>query len=420
LIPRLEAGASVRILTVGNRYPPWSLGGYETTWASTVTALRAAGHPTCVLTTRPDPTDRPADEAADGAAAGAPPAEVSRELGWYWHAHRFPHRSLRECVALERANAAVLTRTLHAWRPHAVLWFAMGGMSLSLLEQVRRAGVPAVAAVGDDWPGYGPGVDGWTHRWRGPIGRLAAPVAERLSGVPARLDLDRAARWTFISAHTLAAARAAGWRLPGAVVHHPGVDPDRFVPSPAPPWRWRLLYCGRIDPRKGIDTAVRALGQLPDAATLVIDGHGDAEHAGELRALAGELGLGDRVRFRLSDRSEVPAVIGACDVLVFPVTWEEPWGLVPLEAMATGRPVVAASSGGGAAEYLEPERNCLAFAPGDADELAGALRRLADDEALRAALVRGGAATAGRLSERAFVEALLAELEGAVAAGAIP
>jgi glycogen synthase len=401
----------VRILTVGNRYPPWSLGGYETTWASTVAALRAAGHPTYVLTTQPDATDRPAD--------GAATAELGRELTWYWEAHRFPLRSLRECVALERANAAVLAARLRAWRPDAVLWFAMGGMSLSLLEQVRRAGVPAVAAVADDWLGYGPEVDGWTRRWRGPVGRLAAPVAERLGGVPARLDLERAARWTFISAHTLAAARAAGWRLPGAVVHHPGVDPERFAPSPPPPWQWRLLYCGRIDPRKGIDTAVRALPLLPDAATLVIDGHGDATHAAALQALADELGVGSRVHFRVSDRPAVPAAIAACDTLVFPVTWEEPWGLVPLEAMATGRPVVAADSGGGAAEYLEPERNCLAFAPGDATGLAGAVRRLADDEALRGALVRGGTATAGRLSERAFVAALVAELEAAVAAGAI-
>jgi hypothetical protein len=81
--------------------------------------------------------------------------------------------------------------------------------------------------------------------------------------------------------------------------------------------------------------------------------------------------------------------------------------------------VVAAASGGGPAEYLEPERNCLGFAPGDAGGLAAAVRRLAGDEALRAVLVRGGTATAGRLTERAFVEALMGELEGAVAAGAI-
>ena len=108
--------------------------------------------------------------------------------------------------------------------------------------------------------------------------------------------------------------RAAGWRLPGSVVHHPGVDPERFAPSPAPPWQWRLLYCGRIDPRKGIETGVRALPLLPDAATLVIDGPGDAAQAGELRAPADEVGLGHRVRFCVSDRGEVPAVIAACDV----------------------------------------------------------------------------------------------------------
>jgi glycogen(starch) synthase len=401
----------VRILTVGNRYPPWSLGGYETTWACTVAALRAAGHPTHVLTARPDLTDRPYE--------GPALDDVSRELRWYWHAHRFPQHSLRACVALERANAAIVAAALASWRPDAVLWWAMGGMSLSLLEQVRRAGVPAVAAVGDDWPGYGPRVDGWTRRWRGRGGRVLAPIAERLTGVPAALDLDRAARWTFVSAHALAAARAAGWRLPAAVVHHPGVDPQRFSATPLQPWRGRLLCCGRVDPRKGIDTAVRALALLPQDTTLAIHGDGDAAHSDELRALAGELGLGARVRFSVSDHAEVPTAIGSCDALVFPVTWEEPWGLVPLEAMATGRPVVAARSGGGAAEYLEPERNCLAFAPGDADGLAAAVRRLADDETLRAALVRGGTATAGRLSERTFVEGLVAELEASVAAGAI-
>jgi glycosyltransferase involved in cell wall biosynthesis len=276
-----------------------------------------------------------------------------------------------------------------------------------------------VAAVGDDWPGYGPRVDGWSRRWRTPLGRVAAPAAERLAGVPTRLDLDRAARWTFVSAHALAAARAGGWRLPGAVVHHPGVDAKRFRLSAARPWQWRLLYCGRIDPRKGIDTAVRALAHMPLAATLAIHGDGDAAHAGALRALAGRLGVGERVRFSATDHAGVPAALAECDALVFPVTWEEPWGLVPLEAMSSGRPVVAAASSGGPAEYLEPERNCLDFVPGDAAGLAAAMRRLAEDDALRATLVRGGTATAGRLTERAFVEGLMAELEGAVAAGAI-
>ena len=400
----------MRILSVGNRYPPWSVGGYETIWAATVRALRAAGHPTLVLTTRPDQTDRPA---ADG-----PVLDVHRELDWYWRAHAFPPRSLRECVALERRNAAVLAASIASWRPDAVMWWAMGGMSLSLLEQARRAGLPAVAVVGDDWLSYGPQVDGWTRRWRGPRGAPAAPLAARIAGVPARLDLDRAARWTFISAHLLVGARAVRRRLRHAVVHHPGVDPARFAPSAPPPWQWRLLYCGRIDPRKGIATAVRALAALPAQATLTIDGDGDRGHADDLAALAQQLGVAERVHFTISEPSAVPAAYAAADVVVFPVRWEEPWGLVPLEAMAVGRPVVASDAGGGPAEYLRPEDNCLRFAPEDPAGLAAAIRRLADDEALRARLVAAGRETAAGLGEAAFHDALMAELEAAVAAGA--
>jgi glycogen(starch) synthase len=399
----------VRILSVGNRSAPWSTGGYETIWAAGVAALRGAGHPTLVLTTLPDPSDRP--------AVAEPDVEIRRQLAWYWRAHAFPHRSLRQCVALERGNARTLAAAIGAWRPDAVMWWAMGGMSLSLLEQVRRVGLPAVGVVADDWPAYGPGVDGWIRRWRSPAARPAARVAERIVGVPARVDLDGAARWTFISAHVLGGARAAGWRMAHAAVHHPGVNPDRFAPTAAGAWRWRLLYCGRIDRRKGIATAVRALALLPGEATLTIDGDGDPAHAAELRALAAQLGIGDRIRFVVSEPAQIPAAYAACDALVFPVTWEEPWGLVPLEAMAVGRPVVASRAGGGPAEYLEPERNCLQFAPDDAQGLAAAIRRLAADSELRVAVVRGGAATAGRLSEVAFHRALESELAAAVAEG---
>jgi hypothetical protein len=233
----------VRVLCVGNRYPPWSLGGYETTWAGAVGALRRRGHEVRVLTTRPDPTDR---------VSSAPmPADVHRDLGWYWRANDFPPRGLRACVALERANAEVFAAHRHAFDPHVVMWWAMGGMSLSLLEQARRAGVPALAVVGGEWVNYGPEVDAWCRRWRG-TGRWLAPVASRLAGIPARLRLDRAGQWSFNSLSTLAVARQAGWRLPDATVDHPGVAAERFTGVPASPdWRWRLLCCGRIDPTRG-------------------------------------------------------------------------------------------------------------------------------------------------------------------------
>ena len=102
---------------------------------------------------------------------------------------------------------------------------------------------------------------------------------------------------------------------------------------------------------------------------------------------------------------------------MFPVQWEEPWGLVPLEAMAVGRPVVASRAHGGADEYLRDGENCLRFEASDADALAAAVRRLAGDPGLRARLIAGGRETAAGFTERRFNEAIERELELAVAGG---
>jgi glycogen synthase len=98
------------------------------------------------------------------------------------------------------------------------------------------------------------------------------------------------------------------------------------------------------------------------------------------------------------------------------VLWEEPWGLVPLEAMAVGRPVVATGTGG-SGEYLVDGENCLIYGPPDnAAQLAAAIRRLADDEGLRGRLREGGFATAEKFTEAAFNEAVSIALEQAASA----
>jgi glycosyltransferase involved in cell wall biosynthesis len=225
--------------------------------------------------------------------------------------------------------------------------------------------------------------------------------------------VEQTARWAFISAYTLETARATGLRLAGAAVIHPGVDQSRFRFREPERWNWRVLYCGRIDPRKGIATAVEALSRLP-MATLTIDGDGDRRHRSELQKLAERAGVSERVRFCASEPAAVPDAYASADAVVFPVRWQEPWGLVPLEAMATGRPVLAARAGGGAAEYLRDGDNCLQFEPGDADGLAAALERLAEDAGLRGRLVREGRLTAARFTASRFHELLEAELERAL------
>ena len=95
----------------------------------------------------------------------------------------------------------------------------------------------------------------------------------------------------------------------------------------------------------------------------------------------------------MRSRGELPDIYAGSDVVLFPVRWQEPWGLVPLEAMALGRPVIATGQGG-SGEYLRDQENCLLVPPGDPRAIAAAVRRLADDPQLRARIRTGGLATA--------------------------
>ena len=395
--------AAVRVLAVGNMYPPHHLGGYELMWRSAMEHLGRGGHEVRALTTehRQDGVD-PAieDEPA-----------VHRELRWYWRDHSFPRMSMLERFRLERHNNRVMARHLAEFDPQVVNWWAMGGMSMSLIEAVRRAGVPAVGVVVDDWMLYGPRVDGWQRAFgRRPVAGLVEP----LSGIPTRLRPAEGASWLFVSDAVRRRAIEAGWEVGEATVAHGGVDPSLFPRSPARPWTRRLLYVGRIDPRKGIATAIRAVSEV-DAATLTVVGRGDDRHLAELHELARGLGVGQRVRFEQHAREDLAAVYASADAVLFPVLWEEPWGLVPLEAMSAGRPVIATATGG-SGEYLSDGVNCLLFSPPeDPVALAEAIRRLAGDADLRSRLREGGFATAGRFTEEGFnrrVAAALARAAG--------
>ena len=388
----------MRVLSVGNMYPPHHLGGYELVWRSAVEHLRRSGHAARVLTS----------DLRLGRVSAADDPDVHRELRWYWRDHRFPWRSPPARVRLERHNAAVLRAHLDEFAPDAVAWWSMGGMSLSLIGQAARAGVPAAAFVHDDWLLYGPRVDQWTRlagrRW-------SAGIAGRIAGVPPGFDAAGVASWRFVSETVRRRALELLPDLPDPGVLPAGVERRFLDPAPPRAWDWRLLYAGRVDARKGIDTAIDALTELPEGARLTVLGGGDERHLAELRARAGQRGLDGRVDFSPPvDREAVAAAYAAADAVVFPVTWEEPWGLVPLEAMGRGRPVVATGRGG-SAEYLRDGVNCLLFEAGDAAALRARLTELAGDPELRARLVAGGLATARAHTEDDFNAGVAAALE---------
>ncbi len=381
-----------RILTLTNWYPPHHYGGYELSCFDVMTRLAARGHDVRVLCS---------DDRHASSVLPNPDHEqvVHRELRVYAKDGEPWRPPVRTRLEIERHNRSTLEHHLLEHDPEVVAVWQLGALSLGLLRCLTTARLPIVYAVCDDWLTYGEELDAWSRPFAGGIPRIVVGrMVEVVTGMPTVAgDIGNSGAFCFVSESTRRRAVADGrWAYPVSTVVYSGIDRREFTPISDPAerrWRWRLLYTGRFDPRKGIETLVRALPLLPPQATLECYGRGGAEERSHLAKTASELGVGDRVAFDALERHELAARYCMADVLVFPSEWEEPFGLVPVEAMACATPVVATGTGG-SAEFLRDRYNCLIFHPGDADGLAAAVRRLHDDVTLRERVVRGGLQTA--------------------------
>jgi glycosyltransferase involved in cell wall biosynthesis len=122
-----------------------------------------------------------------------------------------------------------------------------------------------------------------------------------------------------------------------------------------------------------------------------------------LRARAAALGVADRVGFT-GFVEDVPSAMRGLDVVVHASTEPEPFGLVILQAMACGRPVIVTAVGG-ACELIEPGENALAVPAGNSAALVRAIERLAAEPALRARLAKAGRANVEARFSRARLAA---------------
>lgn len=381
-------------------FPPHSYGGYEAWCRDVLRRWRDAGHEVMVLTS---------DIEVPGVSGSEEPGiEVRRVLKLYWKDHVILNPPLWQRVRREVANRRALKRALQAHRPQVVSAWAMGAMSLGLLTLLGEIGVPTVSVVCDEWPVYGPQVDAWS-RFATAHPRLAGALG-LVTRVPVRIpDLDLLGPACFVSDRMRAKARQLSvWSFPQAQVVPSGIELSDFPRADAGerPWRWRLLHVGRLDPRKGVHIAVEALANCPAGATLDLLGDGDPAYLRQLRQLAQSLGVTDRVRFASSDREGMASWYAGADAVIFAPIWEEPFGMVPLEAMACGTPVIASPTGG-STEFLVDGDNCVTFANGDVGQLVAGLERLAGDDGLRGAIVASGLQTAAKYDAGRLAQELL-------------
>jgi glycosyltransferase involved in cell wall biosynthesis len=204
---------------------------------------------------------------------------------------------------------------------------------------------------------------------------------------------------------------ALGWGLDPArvgVVPNASPQPQRPLPAAPPLDRPALAFAGRLTAAKSLDVLLEAVARV-DGVSLVIAGDGEERESVAVRA--GELGLDGRVRLLGAlPREEVLALLGAADAVVLSSAWEN-FPHVLVEALAVGTPVIATRVGG-VPEIVEDGVSGLLVPPGDADALAGAVRRYLGDEVLRERLREGARAAGARFAP----EALLDRLEQILAA----
>jgi D-inositol-3-phosphate glycosyltransferase len=182
----------------------------------------------------------------------------------------------------------------------------------------------------------------------------------------------------------------------------PGVDVDMFHPHEPDDAKLRIgvrpcnrmiLFVGRIEPLKGVDTLLRAMALLAyecptwakDMCVAIIGGDPtstDNEEMERLKAIRAELGINELVTFLgAHDQDRLHHYYSAAEMVIMPSHYES-FGMVALEAMACGTPVIA-SEVGGLAHLVRDGKTGLHVPNGDPVALAQAIARLAQDHDLR-------------------------------------
>lgn len=368
----------MNVLMLSWEYPPRVVGGLGRHVHALATSLVRAGHGVVVVSR--DHAEAPADGVVDGVrvvrVAEDPPLVPFEDL-------------LAWTMALNHGITRAALRVLDDLTPdvvHAHDWLV--AHAAKTLKDVTH--VPLVATVhateAGRHQGYLPGpmnraihtVEWWlmyearrvvtcSAYMRDEVFRLFELPHAKVDVVPNGIDL---AHW-HVSPERVAAFRAA---QPGPV----------------------LLYAGRLEYEKGVQTVLQALPRLRrrhPGLRLVIAGVGT--HEDELRATARRLRVGRAVDFMgFLSPDDLAVLAAAADCAVVPSLYE-PFGMVALECAAAGTPLVVADTGG-LREFVTDFETGLRFPPGDPSGLAAAVTRLLGDQVLGQRLARDARALLGR------------------------
>jgi glycogen(starch) synthase len=390
----------MRVLLLSWEFPPLLVGGLGRHVHALSTALAEAGHEVTVVTRH---------------APGAPPEELVDGV----HVVRAPEDPLHVPASGPTLLAHVISAN-HAMT-RAALRVAGGGrydvvhahdwlVAHSAVTLREKLGVPLVATIHATEIGRHQGwlpedlnrsihsVECWlgnqadrvvacSHYMRWEISRLLGVPYQRIDVVVNGVDRKL-------------------WKVPQA-----SVTAARLRYAGAGPL---IGFAGRLVYEKGVQDIVAALPRLCAAhpgLRLVVAG--DGPHRAELQGQVDRLGLRSAVSFAGFLGGDLPAVMAATDAMIVPSIYE-PFGMIALEAVAAGVPVVAADTGG-LKEIVESGQTGMTFPSGDADALARAVSRLLRDQSVTRRVITAGSRMLERYSWDVIAERTLGVYRGVTA-----
>ena len=402
----------MKILVLTHLYPPHHAGTYDLRCQTQTDTLRLRGHAMHVLTSR------------HGMKNEQRGGDVERRLilnGVYDHK---PITRFRELRAMEMQNHAILRETIASFKPDLIHVYSLHGLPKSFVFALRNSRLPTVYDVADPWLSEGIRGDLWLRWWNRPGGspvrlfaelfgqrnklddlaptrmmkgydRIPPLYAEPASVQPGSISAFRFDRIYFCSHALKQEAEQAGFKVNHADVIYPSIPTQLFVgevkPVSAP--ATKLLVVANLEERCGALTALKALLILREDkvnVTLSIFGRGDSSYIAQLRSYAAQNQLTGVEFLSMSNiNKDLPAVYRKHDVLLHTAEWNEPYSLTPLEAMASGLPVVGTAAGG-AGELFRHGDIALTYMPGDEGELASRIQQLVQQPELRVKIAENG------------------------------
>ena len=409
---KVDSSIQMRVLIISNYFPPGEIGGWEQLTSNVAQELSDRGHHIHILTSnyQLETIYQQESNVTRGLYL-----ESKDPINYHVH-YTLIHRWQ------ERRNIERLNHTVDYFKPDIIYINGMWNLPHSLAKRAEQL-LPGrvIYYIASHWPTE---LDAHTAYWSIPANGsfrqvskgLIGPIIKKflIPGTPRnQLDFNLVlCVSSFMQDYMVEEAHVSRDRT--RVVHN-GIELElfRIKPDGTNNETIRLLYAGRLSSDKGVHTILESLGMIREEhprlpLELSIYGGGAPDYQLQLEKLVQDHNLENWVYFHgIVTRDEMPRVIEAHDVLVFPSIAPEALARIIQEAMACGLVVIGTTTGGNR-EILHNEVNGLTFEAENAQMLAEKIVQVIDDGGLRAKLARAARQT---VVERFTLTRMVDEIE---------